>query len=82
MTPDERQARIAELVEGLDAREIQELIAGLQRDIAAEQSRRAHVDALLRERHNYERLSNEKGVRAVDEQLALHGHVPATGRAK
>jgi hypothetical protein len=83
MTPEERRARIRELTEGLDASEIQELIASLQRDIAEEQSRRAHVAALLRERRSYERGGNEKGVQAVDEQLAYHGHVAeATGTRK
>jgi hypothetical protein len=78
MTPGERRARIRALVHGLDSREIEALIAGLRDDITKERSRRAHIDALLDERRGYERSGNEKGARAVDEQLAHYGHVAET----
>ena len=75
MSPEERRQRILELFRGLSEQELNEMLAHVWGDIAAEAERQAHVGALLEERAGLvARGDRGEDVAAVDAQLAHYGY--------
>jgi hypothetical protein len=74
MSPEERRQRILELFRGLSEQELNEMLAHVRGDIAAEAERRAHVGALLEERAGLVARGEPGDVAALDAQLAHYGY--------